>query len=124
MAKNLGKAKQHAVNVDDYLSAVIDDRHMALHKLRNDIRATIPDAQECISYGIPGFRLDGKYLLGFGAARNHCAFYIGSTAQRYRKELKRYDVSKGTIRFQPSEPLPTRLVQKLVKARVRQKRPT
>jgi uncharacterized protein YdhG (YjbR/CyaY superfamily) len=61
--------------------------------------------EECISYGIPGFRLKGKYLVEFGAAAKHCAFYLGSTTQAYKTELKGYDTSKGTIRFQPDNPL-------------------
>ena len=60
----------------------------------------------------------GKYLLGFAAAAGHCAFYLGSTVQRFPKELKGYDTSKGTIRFDATTPLPSALVRKLVKARV------
>ena len=74
-----------------------------------------------MSYGIPGFRLNGKLLVSYGAAAKHCAFYPGSIAQKFQKELKDYDASgKGTIRFSPDKPLPNALVRKIVKARIAQ----
>ncbi len=105
--------------IDQYLARVSDDKRAALEKLRKAIRVAAPEAQECIAYEVPSFRLDGKFLLSFGAGANHCAFYPGSSAvETYSRELKNYDTSKGTIRFQPENPLPATLVRKLVKARI------
>ena len=74
-----------------------------------------------MSYGIPGFRLNGKLLVSYGAGAKHCAFYPGSIVQQFKKELKGYDTSgKGTIRFSADKPLPTALVRKIVKARIAQ----
>ena len=81
-------------------------------------QAAAPGAEECISYGIPAFRLDGKLLVHFGAAAKHCAFYPGAVVETHREALKGYDTSKGTIRFQPDTPLPAALVTKLVQARI------
>lgn len=103
---------------DGYLAALSDDKRAALQKLRKDIRAAAPKATECISYGIPAFRLGGRFLVALGAASNHCSFYPGSAVQALADELKGYDISKGTVRFQASKPLPTALVRKLVKARI------
>lgn len=103
---------------DEYLAALSDDKRRALEKLRKDIKAAAPQAEECISYGIPGFRLKGKLLVSYGAAAKHCAFYPGATVRRLKKELKDYDTSKGTIRFPAGEPLPSALVKKMVKARI------
>jgi uncharacterized protein YdhG (YjbR/CyaY superfamily) len=104
---------------DDYLAALGDDKRRALQKLRKDIKAAAPKAEECISYGIPGFRLDGKLLVSYGAAAKHCAFYPGSTLQAFKDELKDYDTcGKGTIRFAADKPLPSAHVGKIVKARV------
>jgi uncharacterized protein YdhG (YjbR/CyaY superfamily) len=77
-------------------------------------------AEECISYQIPAFRLDGRMLVGFGATASHCAFYpmSASTVEAHKDELKGYDTSKGTIRFQTDKPLAIALVRKLVKARI------
>jgi len=107
-------------NIDEYLAAVSDDKRAALQKLRKDIQAAAPKAEECISYQLPAFRLDGRFLVAFGAAAKHCAFYPGGLVEDYKDELKAYDLSKGTIRFQPSKPLPASLVRKLVKVRVAQ----
>ena len=103
---------------DEYLTPLSADKRRALEKLRKDIKAAAPKAEECISYGVPGFRLNGKLLVSSGAAAKHCAFYPGATVQRMKKELKGYDTSKGTIRFPADEPLPTALVRKIVKARI------
>jgi uncharacterized protein YdhG (YjbR/CyaY superfamily) len=80
--------------IDAYLAKLTPDKRAALTKLRNAIKAIVPRAEECISYQMPAFRLDGRMLVWFGAA------------------------TKGTIRFQPDTPLPATLVCKLVKARI------
>jgi uncharacterized protein YdhG (YjbR/CyaY superfamily) len=107
--------------IDEYLAAVkSDDKRAALEKLRKTIRAVTPKAEECISYRLPAFRLNGKMLVAFGATVNHCAFYpmSSSTVAANKDELKDYDTSRGTIRFQAANPLPATLVRKLVKARI------
>jgi uncharacterized protein YdhG (YjbR/CyaY superfamily) len=111
------KPKTH----DDYLTAVPEDKRAALQKLRKAIKAAAPKAEECISYQIPGFRLNGKFLVAYGAGANHCAFYPGSVVQALKKELKGYDTSKGTVRFPADKPLPSALVRKLVKLRIEEK---
>jgi uncharacterized protein YdhG (YjbR/CyaY superfamily) len=96
------------------------DKRNALQKLRKVIPAAAPQAEECISYQLPAFRLNGKMLVAFGATARHRAFYPMSsmTVQAHQDELKDYDTSQGTIRFQPDHPLPTALVRKLVRARI------
>lgn len=108
-------------SIASYLAALSADKRRALEKLRKDIRAAAPDAEECISYGIPGFRFNGRLLASYAASAKHCAFYPGSIVQQLKKELKGYDTAKGTIRFAADEPLPAPLVRKIVKARIRQR---
>ena len=105
--------------VDEYLSALSSDKRAALQKLRKTIKAAAPEAEECISYQLAAFRQNGM-LVAFGATSNHCAFYLMSSSmiEAYKDDLKAYDTSKGTIRFQPDKPLPVTLVRKLVKARI------
>jgi uncharacterized protein YdhG (YjbR/CyaY superfamily) len=105
--------------IDEYLARLSDDKRAALETLRKTIRAAAPEAEECISYQLPAFRHNGM-LVGFGATANHCAFYLmsGTTVEAHKDELKGYDISKGTIRFQANKPLPAALVRKLVKARI------
>ena len=105
--------------IDEYLAPLSGEKRAALQKLRGAIKAAAPDAEECISYQIPAFRLGGRMLVAFGAAAKHCAFYAGSSpVESYQDELKAYDTSKGTIRFQPESPLPASLVRKLVDAQI------
>ena len=106
-------------NIDQYLAALDEDKRAVLSDLRKVIRAAAPKAEECISYQLAAFRQNGM-LVAFGATANHCAFYLMSatTVEDHADLLKGYDTSKGTIRFQPSEPLPAKLVRKLVKARI------
>ena len=109
--------------IDEYLAALSDDKRAALEKLRKTIRAAAPKAEECISYQLAAFRQNGM-LVAFGATANHCAFYLmsSSTVAAHKDELKDYDTSKGTIRFQADKPLPAALVRKLVKARIAENR--
>ena len=111
------KPKTH----DDYLAAVTEDKRGALQKLRRAIKAAAPKAEECISYQIPAFRLNRKFLVAYGAATNHCAFYPGSTVNALKDELKGYNTSKGTIRFSSDKALPSALVRKLVRLRIEEK---
>ena len=111
------QAKTH----EDYLAALPPDKRAALQELRKAIKAAAPKAEECISYQLPAFRLNGKFLVAYGAAANHCAFYPGSVVQVLKTELNGYDTSKGTVRFSSARPLPSALVQKLVKLRIKEK---
>ena len=105
--------------VDAYLARLSDTQRTALEKLRRDIKAAAPAAEECISYDIPGYCLGSRLLVSFGAAKNHCSFYPGARPIRtHKKELSGYELSIGTIRFPAEKPLPSALVKKLVKTRI------
>ena len=76
--------------IDEYLAALNDDQRRALAKLRKTIKATAPQAEESISYGLAAFRQNGM-LVGFGATPNHCALYLmsGTVLKGFKKELER-----------------------------------
>ena len=114
------KAKPRVKSIDEYLATVSDDKRAALAKLRKTIKAAVPKAVECISYGVAAFRLNGKLLVGFGAGANHCTFFpmSGHTVADHQDDLEDYDTSKGAIRLQPAKPLPAALVRKLIQARI------
>ncbi|HEX4632400.1 MAG TPA: DUF1801 domain-containing protein [Gemmatimonadales bacterium] len=112
------KTKAKPKTIDGYLAGLSKDKRAALERLRKAIRAAAPRAEECISYQLPAFRLDGRMLVWFGAGANHCAFYPGAVVEAHKDELKAYATSKGTIRFPPDHPLPAVLVRKLVRARI------
>src|SRR4029079_16740145 len=117
-------AKQKLKTIDNYLAGATPDQRAALQQLRETIHTVTPKAEECISYGIPAFRLNGRSLVFFGAWANHCSFYPGSstTLKKFRDDLTSFQITKGTIRFSPDNPLPLALVKKLVKARIAENR--
>jgi len=115
-------AKRKApTTIDEYLAGVSEDKRAALQALREMIRSAAPGAEECISYQIPAFKLNGM-LVGFAAAKNHCALYAwnGWAVGLFADELSGFDTSKGTIRFTPDKPLPEALVRRLVEMKVAQ----
>src|SRR6266480_2524524 len=103
----MASAKQKPRTIDEYITKVNSVERATLEKLRRTILAAAPGAEECISYGIPAVRLNGRSLVFFGAWANHCAFYLGNsvTFKKFRNDLKAFQI-KGTIRFSPEKPLP------------------
>jgi uncharacterized protein YdhG (YjbR/CyaY superfamily) len=116
-------AKRKPQTIDEYLATAKPDQRRTLAKLRKTIHAVAPKVEECISYEIPAFRLNGRSLVYFGAWANHCSFYSGSstTLKKFRNDLKSFQITKGTIRFSPANPMA--VVKKLVKARMVENRP-
>lgn len=113
-------AKQTPKTVDAYLAAAPKEQRAALEKLRMTIKAAAPKATEGLSYGIVGYKLNGKYLVYFGSWKNHIALYGsgGRFIDAHAAELGPYVQSKGTIQFPADRPLPYALVTKIVKARL------
>jgi uncharacterized protein YdhG (YjbR/CyaY superfamily) len=108
--------------VNAYLAAVPEPARSTLKKVRAAISSAAPaEATEVISYGMPMFKYKGM-LLGYAAYRKHCSLFFAtsSLSETFRKQLSRYQTSKGTIRFPSDKPLPASLVKKIVKARVAQ----
>jgi uncharacterized protein YdhG (YjbR/CyaY superfamily) len=106
--------------IDDSLAGLDPQQRMALTKVRRAILGAAPEAEECISYGMPAFRLHGKLIAGFRAAANHCSYHpmSGSTIATLAAKLAKYDTSAGTLRFTARPGLPTAIVRQLVRARI------
>ena len=112
-----------AATIDEYLAGVPADKRAALEQLRQQIHAAAPDAIEAISYGMPAFKLDGRWFVGFSATKEHCSFYAGQApTETLAEELTGYRLWKGTINFRPDQPLPADLVTKLVHVRIAERR--
>ncbi|HZB24814.1 MAG TPA: DUF1801 domain-containing protein [Vicinamibacterales bacterium] len=106
--------------IDEYLARLSAEDRAALQNVRRAVHAAAPGAEECISYGMPAFRLNGKLIAGFKAAATHCSFHpmSGDTVATLEADLVGYERSRGTVRFQARAGLPATLVRKLVKTRI------
>jgi uncharacterized protein YdhG (YjbR/CyaY superfamily) len=123
-SSNRGSAAKKRVaprNVEEYLAGVQEPARSTLTKVRAVIRSAVPaEATECISYGMPAFK-HKEVLVWFAAFSDHCSLFpTASLIEAFKKELKDFSTSKGTIQFPTDKPLPVALVKKLVKARVAQ----
>ena len=108
--------------VDAYLSELEDPQRATLTSLRDLITSIVPEAEQCISYGLPAFRLRGKVIAGFAAFKYHSSYFphSGSVLEVLHDELSSYETSKGTLRFAVDSPLPRELVERLVQVRIDQ----
>ena len=106
-------------STNEYIENFPPEIQEKLNKIRRVIKETVPSqTQEKISYGIPTFYLNGN-LVHFAAFKDHISFFpTSSGVAKFKKELSRYKISKGTIQFPLSEDLPIALIKKIVKFRV------
>jgi uncharacterized protein YdhG (YjbR/CyaY superfamily) len=112
-------------SVEDYLAALPEAPRATLEKLRKAINAAAPEATETISYQMPAYKLNGRFLVSFAAFKDHCSLFPASEAviEACGDELKPYFSGKGTIRFTVDKPLPTALVKKIMKTRIEEYAP-
>ena len=106
--------------IDEYLGTLDEPKRATLAQLRDTIVAIVPDAEQCISYGMPAFKLRGKTIAGFAAFKSHLSYvpHSGSVIQRLAKETEGYTKTKGSLHFPVDKPLPKNLVKKLLDARM------
>lgn len=108
--------------VDQYLAAQPEDTREVLELIRSLVRKALPAAEETISYQIPAYKLGGKVVLYFAGWKRHFSLYPANEdlVAAFAKELARYEISKGTIRFPLSEPVPRPLISRIAKFRAKQ----
>ncbi|MCX6732710.1 MAG: DUF1801 domain-containing protein [Candidatus Roizmanbacteria bacterium] len=112
------KEKIHTIDV--YIRTFPKETQMILERLRKTIKEIVPSAEEAIAYGIPTFKLKGN-LVHFAAYKNHIGFYpTPSGINAFKSELSKYKLTKGTIQFPISEPLPIDLIERIVKFRAKE----
>jgi|PlaIllAssembly_1097288.scaffolds.fasta_scaffold178760_2 uncharacterized protein YdhG (YjbR/CyaY superfamily) len=119
----LVKRKQNEVvhqTVIDYIRAQPAVVQPALEKLREAIRSAAPEAEEVISYRIPTYKLKGP-LVHFAVHADHCSFIVidRSIIEKFKKELRGFKTSGTTIHFTPVKPLPSSLIKKIVRLRIK-----
>ena len=111
-----------AQDIDSYLATIDEPKRATLEELWRSIMAVIPDAEQCISYGMPAFKVRGKTVAGFAAFKKHLSYlpHSGSVLARLGGDLASYQSTKGSLHFAIDEPLPQALVTKLVETRMRE----
>jgi uncharacterized protein YdhG (YjbR/CyaY superfamily) len=104
----MSDATTATARVDAILAALPADQRAALEALRRTIAATVPEAEETISYGMPAFRYHRRILVYYAAFKAHCSLFPGSGAviEAHRRELEGFATSKGTLQFTPEHPIP------------------
>jgi uncharacterized protein YdhG (YjbR/CyaY superfamily) len=108
--------------VDRYLAVLDEPKRRTLEALRRSILEVVPDAEQCISYAMPAFKVRGKTVAGFAAFKNHLSYlpHSGSVLAAIADDVANYETSKGSLRFPIDMPLPKHLVKKLVDTRMRE----
>lgn len=108
--------------IDEYLTKVGEPHRSTLQAMRQTIHEIVPQAEEVISYGMPGFRLKGKMICGLAAFKSHLAYmpHSGSVFAELPAELKAYRWTPGSLHFPVDKPLPKSLVKKLIAVRRKQ----
>ncbi|HEX8918235.1 MAG TPA: DUF1801 domain-containing protein [Chloroflexota bacterium] len=111
-----------AQEIDAYLEGLDEPSRSTLQALRKSILEIVPDAEQCISYGLPAFRVHGKVVAGFAAFKKHLSYlpHSGSVLPELRDDIAGYGGTKGSLHFPIDRPLPKPLVEKLIAARLRQ----
>jgi uncharacterized protein YdhG (YjbR/CyaY superfamily) len=102
-----------------YLAAQPARARRLLNGIRDAVKDAVPQAVDGFTYGIPGFRLDGRPLLWYAGWAQHVSLYpmTGGLKKSLAPQLAKYEMSKGTVRFPLDKPVPIRLVRQLAKAR-------
>jgi uncharacterized protein YdhG (YjbR/CyaY superfamily) len=110
-------AKTDFKSVDEYIATFPEGVQTILRRVRSTIGKALPGAEEAISYQIPTYRMHGGYVVYFGGWKQHYSLYpaTGHLVAAFRDDLAPYEVSKGTIRFPLSQPVPVKLIERLAK---------
>jgi uncharacterized protein YdhG (YjbR/CyaY superfamily) len=109
-------------SVDEYIAAQPESVQRVLRRLRDIFRKALPEAEETISYQIPAWKLKGRPVIYCAVWKQHYSLYpaIGGLADAFGDEIAPYKVSKGTLRFPLSEPIPVKLIERIAKFRAKE----
>ncbi|MDZ4844327.1 MAG: DUF1801 domain-containing protein [Chitinophagales bacterium] len=108
-------------DIDAYLAGFPKNIQLLLEQVRATIHKAAPKAEETISYAIPTFKLNGKNLIHFAGFKNHIGFYPALTGmEAFKKDFARYKTGKGSVQFPLDEPMPTALITRIVKFRMKE----
>jgi uncharacterized protein YdhG (YjbR/CyaY superfamily) len=109
-----------SAEIDRYLESIPAPQRDILNRLRATILRNVPDAEQCISYRVPAFRIDGEVVAGFASFKNHMSYlpFSGSVLGQLSNELDAFSFSKSALRFTPQSQLSDELVEQLITVRL------
>lgn len=110
--------------VDAYLGALPENQQRLLEPLRRRIAELVPDAVETISYGMPAFKVGGRFFLSYAGWKQHCSIYPidDGLLERHADAIRGYGRTRGALHFTTAQPLPDALLVDLVRQREREAR--
>ena len=104
--------------IDEYIATFPKDVQDLLEKIRETVKAVAPEAEETISYAIPSFKFNGKYLVHFAGYKNHIGFYATPSGhEKFKAELSKYKQGKGSVQFPFNKSIPYDLIKRMVEFR-------
>jgi len=108
-------------NIDAYIATFPDATQQAMKQLRELIHTLVPTVEETISYAMPTFNLNGSYVVYFAGFKNHIGLYPAPVDNKdFEKDLAGYKTGRGSVQLPMGEPLPVKLITKIVKFQVKQ----
>lgn len=108
-------------DVDKYISNFLGDTKTRLNEVRKIILDSSPEIVENMAYGMPGYKLNGKPLIYFGAFKTHIGLYATPSGhKKFEMEFSKYKQGKGSVQFPLTEPLPRELIKKVVTFRIKE----
>jgi len=112
-------AKTNFKSIDEYIAACPEESRAYLNQIRKLIHSLAPDAKEKISYQIACFELNGKNLVHFAGWKKHVSLYpIPAGSEAFLRQIEPYANDKGTLKFSLSEPLPLRIIERVIKLHI------
>jgi uncharacterized protein YdhG (YjbR/CyaY superfamily) len=117
----MAMSRKIANDMNDYLNGFPKDVQALLQQVRNTIKKAAPGAEERISYGIPAFNLNNRYLIYFAGFKKHISVYPAPReSEEFKEKLAKYKGGKGTVQFPLDKPLPLGLITQIVKFKVKE----
>lgn len=105
--------------IDEYFEKINYKERAELERIRRIVKTTVPEAEEVVSYGIPGFNYNGKYLIGFHIFKNHMSLFpTAKPINALKSKLNNFKLSKGTIQFTLDNTISESLIRKLILYRI------
>lgn len=108
-------------DVNEYIAMFPKETQKVLKQIRSTIKKAAPGTKEEISYGIPTFKLNGRYVIYFAGFKNHTSIYPAPRSdERFKEVLSKYKGGKGTVQFPLGEPIPVGLITRIVKLKLQE----